>query len=119
MCKVLLDRKCWLFAMQALISTMAIILCSILIYTRNEIEWAKSILIMIVSVWFPSPSVGLGSTIIQNEDHNEAISATGATGRRWSELSPVQRKKPWSPTGGEGDVKELANEEESKIPTQS
>ena len=88
-----MDRGCWLFLMQALMSILTLIACNVLIYRQIEQDWAKSIMIMIVSVWFPSPATvqnKIATDISQNAEQHQALSAAGATEQRWSVAANVQ-----------------------------
>lgn len=77
--------------MQGLISFMTVVICSGFLWHQIEKEWAKNILVMIVSVWFPTPSISGRGTIFQNEEYQQAISPTSPVGRRWGFAPNVQR----------------------------
>ena len=116
MCGILNDRECWVFIMQAIISLLAIGGCVIFIVNKQEIEWAKNILVMVVSVWFPSPAIHEKKvsqpTIIQNADSYQTLSAGSPIGRRWSVGPNVQGENEGRITSGQGDAKEPANDQE-------
>jgi hypothetical protein len=88
--------------MQALVSIIAIIGAMIFLFYDKEREWAKNIMVMIISVWFPSPNVSFttGSTqeptIFQSANHESVATETKASGhpaRRESLFSgSVQRE---------------------------
>ena len=81
--------------MQALISLMTILGCVIFIVQKIELEWTKNILVMIISVWVPSPFIRgrrEPEIISQNANNYQALGTGGAIERRWSFLSPLQGK---------------------------
>lgn len=83
MCSMVLDRRCWLFLVQACISFLTVSICTVLLFHGVEVEWAKSILVMVVSVWFPAPSiitsenskVDRAANVIELQSPNSAPSA--------------------------------------------
>ena len=117
MCGLLVDRSCWVFIVQALISVAAIGSCVFFIGHSTEVEWAKNILVMVLSVWFPSPTVGGLVAISQNADNNKTISPRGAAGRRWRVKENVQGEIPRSGESGPRDDEELKNQQKQGVPT--
>lgn len=90
-----LDRSCFLFVLQGIISLLVMIGCFIMLILDIESRYAQSILTLFVGVWLPSPSVtpitqtelnrGIPSKIAQEE-----ISRTSRTSRtvECSRLTP-------------------------------
>jgi hypothetical protein len=52
-----LDRSCFLFVLQGIISLLVMVGCFIMIMLDIESAYAQSILTLFVGVWLPSPSV--------------------------------------------------------------
>ncbi len=52
-----LDRSCFLFVLQGVISLLVMIGCFVMLILDIESRYAQSILTLFVGVWLPSPSV--------------------------------------------------------------
>jgi hypothetical protein len=70
MCGSSIDRSCWVFMLQACLSIMVMAGAFVFLLYDKEKEWAKNILIMILSVWFPAPKVNLVGTFHRPKDES-------------------------------------------------